>query len=491
MSEVPPAGSMQLFDQVAPVMQDGVHRITTTVSFQGAPGATDLTHHDFFEVGGSAAGLSATEVLANHPPRDATGSFADVLPHVVLSRRTLPWERAALPGLDEPFASPLDDDPRRAPWLALVVFRADEADVRSRVRLADAVGQRVAQLFGPDGLPPDATVDAVAVHDPDLLRRVLPTAREIRLLAHVRRVNTADSALDMNDDDGWLAVVTANRLPRPVDGQPTRYLAALVSLEHRDDLYGGAGDVFPGLLCLYSWSFTTAAGGDFATLAGNLDSGLLGGSAPADEHGRVTLKRSDRAGQERQTAYRGPLAPVTGTVPEQADDVSHAAAFELGRLLGAADPMVAPALVEWHRTLSGAATRDIQHRSAHDALAAAGTAPPPPVPPHAPVPGRAVPASESPAHIRIALGAVEALLDRLAPPAPTRRAAPLARDGRTAAAAPHEAAAHLVHLAADRDLEPVPVNATPDTPAPEEQDPLSRLARLASHRRTTDEEEAR
>src|SRR5690349_3583449 len=53
------------------------------------------------------------------------------------------------------------------------------------------------------------------------------------MLTHVRRVDVNDTELAMGDDDGWLSVVMANRLPvmDEATGKPVKYLACLVNLE--------------------------------------------------------------------------------------------------------------------------------------------------------------------------------------------------------------------------------------------------------------------
>ena len=44
---------------------------------------------------------------------------------------------------------------------------------------------------------------------------VFPRKEDLELLAHVREVDLSDSELADGDDDGFLAVVIANRLPQP------------------------------------------------------------------------------------------------------------------------------------------------------------------------------------------------------------------------------------------------------------------------------------
>ena len=66
-----------------------------------------------------------------------------------------------------------------------------------------------------------------------VVTQIFPTKQDLPWLSHVREVDLTDTELALGDDDGWLAVVLANRLPQP----GMRYTACLVSLEgHGDDL---------------------------------------------------------------------------------------------------------------------------------------------------------------------------------------------------------------------------------------------------------------
>ncbi len=73
-----------------------------------------------------------------------------------------------------------------------------------------------------------------------MVDRIFPTREEVALLAHAREVDLHDTELMMGDDDGFLAVVIANRLPLPghdADGNevPVKYLACLVNLSEQLD----------------------------------------------------------------------------------------------------------------------------------------------------------------------------------------------------------------------------------------------------------------
>lgn len=138
---------------------------------------------------------------------------------------------------------------------------------------------------------------------------------------------------------------------------------------------GEAGQLVIGprvrLVVLDSWQFTCEGAGTFRHLMENLDVGMIGkpdktSQPQLTDTGHLRLRLVDRAGVEESVWYRGPLvqyeltrdtqgpyhsadqarrvAPDTG-----AEDVSYAAAFEVGRLLAAADGRLAQELMRWRR----------------------------------------------------------------------------------------------------------------------------------------------
>jgi hypothetical protein len=352
-----PVGSIRLYDRVEPALPAGVYRISSEVEVAEvgnpgnvlAPAAPERTH---LEIGGPRFRLGPTEVAAVHPAGGATGAFGERLPHVVLGRHTLPWERRTAAG---------------APWLALLVAKGAVAGGKpAEVTLASgpllaSVGQPVYDLLGKsEPADPQEPVTVARFADAATLRQVLPTQAEVALLAHVRQVNVADTALDLGDDDGWFAVVAANRLPLDRGGTGTPYVAMLVSLEGRDDLWNlPAAGPAPPLIVLHTWEFTTAGGGTFEGLAAGLDVGAF----PADP---VSLRYTDRTGTSAPANYRGPL----GSAPPVEPDISLAAAYELGRLLGAADGRFTREIVGWHRTVDAQARTLSTERVVAEALGA-------------------------------------------------------------------------------------------------------------------------
>ena len=335
-------GSIRLWDQVSPALEAGLYRLRASLEILDStnnatlqPPPAEVTH---FVVTGTRFALGPEEISECHPPPNAAAP-ADRLPHVALTRRSLPWERR-LAGNE--------------PWLAVIVARADEAELRDPKPLRDAVGNAVfTRLHNQEPIdgngPP---VRTLVFHSSDRLRAVLPAKQDLALLTHVRQVNLADSSLAGADDDGWFAVVTANRLPL-AGSEPTPYVAAVVSLEERDELWTlPPGAAAPPLVVLFSWTFTTFAGGTFEHEVRSLDLGRFGQDAPGGD-GVVALERTNRAGAMELVRYAAPFLggpPSEGrTLPDDPGDVTAAAAFELGRMLGAADGRFTRELVAWHR----------------------------------------------------------------------------------------------------------------------------------------------
>lgn len=143
---------------------------------------------------------------------------------------------------------------------------------------------------------------------------------------------------------------------------------------------------FPVLL---HWSFTSFGQTTFRSLVEGLDSGLLGtigaASHPLDgrlpleivETGHAGLVHRTRRGDQVRSWYRGPFVPHPTTdppggrlplahaadqlrivVPDGREDISLAAAFEIGRLLALARPSMIAALMRWRQDGYQAARRD-------------------------------------------------------------------------------------------------------------------------------------
>jgi hypothetical protein len=125
------------------------------------------------------------------------------------------------------------------------------------------------------------------------------------------------------------------------------------------------------LVVLTSFSFTCEGPGPFRALMQNLDDAMFGtvqniGHPPMADTGHLQMTLDDRLGASEQVWYRGPLVPWQLTrdnlgpyhssdqcrraTPETgAEDISYAAAFEIGRLLAVADPRMLKAVMSWRK----------------------------------------------------------------------------------------------------------------------------------------------
>ncbi|MGH9520029.1 MAG: hypothetical protein ACRD2D_10285, partial [Terriglobales bacterium] len=230
----PPQGQMYLFDSVTPPLTDGSYRFTVATDVTYTGNAPSYSQPYYFDVVGPRFTLPAGMVAGCFPPADGHGDFNNFLPQIVISRRTLPWERVIAPVASLPVAHPPAETPALAgpaPWVALLLFAEGEYTFNRNVALEQAVPPDVFKRLGsPQGI----TCDAVAA-PLDLVQAILPAIDELQLLAHVRWVNVDDRELNTAGGDGYYSVVVASRLPQS-GGQ---YRAFLVSLEGRTDLVAG------------------------------------------------------------------------------------------------------------------------------------------------------------------------------------------------------------------------------------------------------------
>jgi hypothetical protein len=205
-------GSFILHDAVRPALQNGAYTLTVTQRLD-PPGQSVDPLTRYLDVTGPRFTLPPDQPLSFFPPQDATGEFSTRLPQIVLRRRTLPWERV------------IGEDEQELPWLALVVLADGEGQLTTG-QPVDTTG-----LSDPD-LRDSDTRDVLTVTE-RVISQVFPSKQDLPWLCHVREVDLSDTELALGDDDGWLAVVLANRLPQP----GVHYTACLISLEgHGGDL---------------------------------------------------------------------------------------------------------------------------------------------------------------------------------------------------------------------------------------------------------------
>lgn len=120
-------GQIQFYDNFVPPLHDGSYTITVS---QTVAGATTDTYgaSQKFDVNGPRFSIDGNLVQACFPPPTHSGQFEQQLPHIVLKKRSLPWER---------FLNPDDPD---APWMAVILVNAGDGAQASAALAGDGVG---------------------------------------------------------------------------------------------------------------------------------------------------------------------------------------------------------------------------------------------------------------------------------------------------------------------------------------------------------------
>ena len=231
---MPAKGFFELYPEFRPILTAGPHMLATDHDLVAAPPQNDpgelaVDGSDFtFRIISPRYTMPPDQILSTFPPATAVGDWRERLPQIVFKRRTLPWERE--PDHEHKFPAP------QPPWMALVVLAEGEFSVSS-------AGIPVAQCVTPGThLPDDTDVDTSAGRYLEVRQSIVdiifPTVEDLRLLSHVRKVNLEDTELALGDDDGYLAVTIANRLPQPgppkEPGGPAtsmKYTACLINVE--------------------------------------------------------------------------------------------------------------------------------------------------------------------------------------------------------------------------------------------------------------------
>src|SRR5215469_1616953 len=327
----------------------------------------NLTRKLKFRVATPRYALPPTDIFECYPPDGAKGVFSDTLPHIVLSRRTLPWERT--PGTGQQSGRP---------WLALLLLAEDEMGTKTAqdtyLPLYKVETLPVKQLSEGQFSPGDEDNCLVLKLPFTKFQEIAPTWDDLPYTAHVREVgNTANMDSTGIEDKGWFSVVVCNRLPKA--GMENHVF--LVSLEGLRGCspagYTPAKDEKVSLVVLASWRFMAVPKGStdgktFSELLKELNCAPLRCTDTDPDinsvlqFGYVPLVHHTAEGHRTVSWYRGPLTPhFIPTAPTNisypsADaalrydtqegllDVSYAAAWQLGRLLGLQDQPFARAL---------------------------------------------------------------------------------------------------------------------------------------------------
>jgi hypothetical protein len=372
-------GKIEFLQFHQPYLRDGAY----TVQFKHSISHEKITEQNVFQTNsksfrviGERFALNPTDVQIVFPPENSSGDHAMVIPHVILNRSTLPWERFAAEG-DE-----------ATPWLALLVFNEEEmSEVKSSVVTFGqlSVGSDSTPLHFPALTPEqEGDSDRISVIDVPwkVLKQLLPSREEMSLQAHVRQARDEQGNLEGPER----AVVVANRLPE--SGKITTvHLVSLESCLEKDTGSFYAANALPTdlirLVTLKSWQFSCEQlKGSFKEIVGSLNldppyfrlSANAAGAEPILDLGGILVPHTLRDGGRTVSIYHGPLVGYQQTATQSTGPISfpaaaadellgyvqkyglfltgYAAAWELGRLLTLRNSRVANELFQWKRLLA-------------------------------------------------------------------------------------------------------------------------------------------
>ena len=348
----------------------------------GNTDSADFTATKYFMVAGERFELKPTDVHSVFPPAGNLGRHHNVLPHIILNRSTLPWERAA-----EWYAQGEPKQVTGVPWLALLLFDEDQKPAPLIVEASKLENPPATPRFRKIDLESaQKSTDQVTVIDVPqrVLKAIIPAIDDLKLLAHAR-FGSDNKGKAVGDE---LAIIIANRLPKP--GKTST--AHLVSLEGRFEKgtvpgdpqkyvfsWGASDDELIRLITLKSWTFACEQDKKgFKQLLTELNQqpdaiGTLRLPRSSVQNvedvlakGYVALPHYFRHGDETASFFHGPFMPKKNTsavnLPARcADelvrydtdiamfDVFYAAAWELGRLLALQDKELSTGLYQWKR----------------------------------------------------------------------------------------------------------------------------------------------
>lgn len=375
------------------------HIIKDNVSIQ------DIKKTFDFGVDAARFTLNPNDIYSVYPPTNKSGNYSESLPHVVFTRRTLPWERTLdgqLPVFQrsttpEEKRNPQDSPP--VPWMALLLFDEEEMN---HLQINKNTLAAVVQPNTEDGIIRPEIFDTKA-STRDVLKLMewekatdgcftidltkeqfetsIPSMESLSLLAHAKEVSIEnkdkEGITDINaDGNGVFSVIVGNRLP----SSGKQNTAILVSLEGYTNYLKDASpkkNIPAGskirLVVLASWNFIDSGNASFLQLANSFEIKSINIQReneaielrPYFDSGYVPLEHLTRTGANTIAWYHGPFVPkllpaTSKTISFSSSDaalryddatgffdVSYATAWQLGRILALQNQEFSKTMLNW------------------------------------------------------------------------------------------------------------------------------------------------
>ncbi|MBC1189700.1 hypothetical protein PN434_02480 [Microcystis aeruginosa CS-558/01A06] len=368
---------VQFIEHRQPPLNSGTYTVEVeqtvkTKNSQKIPEQTFSKELTFYVDGHRFAPLTPDVIYAVFPPAGNLGEYSNALPHIILKRGTLPWERTI---------KSTDTD---LPWLALLLFQESEKPEPKTIKLKElkpTSGNIKFPTFNYETGQKDEDELTVIDVPKGILEKILPSEEDIALLAYINQI-TNDQGKSLSEP---LATILGNRLPKKGEVSTVH----LVALEERyiEERYNGTSGEFDyqgagpndliRLVSLVSWSFACVnSKHNFDALLKEIDRKPdtlrlpSEGNNPAKQYldlGYVPLHHALRQGDKTISWYHSPLSTgqsqdnLTAPVPIADQlmrydpntgmfDVSYAMAWQLGRMLTLQNQPLAVEIFNWKRS---------------------------------------------------------------------------------------------------------------------------------------------
>lgn len=376
---------IRLTDICEPAMKEGRYEVEIIENTNVKEKDNSITFRDQVDmvVTSRRFRLQPDEIYSVYPPKNSSGEYTGCMPHIVLNRSTIPWERRMFPG----------DTQKSCPWLMLLLLKEGEPYQKKEMSIKKALGGVDDPLLymgkedhlSEEGLEKEGDTCTVLDISADFAATILPSWEEAKLLSHGRLVTLENKVTDASVKDGWFSCVIANRYVRDWNEEVSKYTACLVSIKGLEELLRtdnlkdrkcsiGKAEMVR-LFVLYEWKFdSTVSPYSFSSIICNLKAGTLGGTVKGTvtdenlkdilERGYYPVNHKIRDGSKTVSWYRGPLLPqcelrepfychVFSDQLSKYDpdigmmDMSYASAWQLGRMLAFQNQSLCKVLIRW------------------------------------------------------------------------------------------------------------------------------------------------
>jgi hypothetical protein len=367
----------KIIDYAYPGIETGEYTVSGNLSVT-APEMETFTDSEAFTITSKVFTSDPDDIFSVYPADGQTGAFGDVLPHINLRLKTMPWEY-------ENYAD--SEKTKRIPCLAYILLTDDEYTSK-QIRVGDLFNQNDKDVYFPaksyfGSVTADREDGLCTVLDlsKSVYDNIMPSKSDLPFLAHVKLLNLSATEDKITALDGYFATVIANRFP--ADGENCAHLVRVCGYE---------GAAFENaktirLVSVFSMRFTSTH--TVPIPFGRLTKGLSENCGAVGFDGKNENERLaysskrhiTRTGEETQSLYRSPLVPSKTQVIDElqsrktADgriiynsetaqmDISYSSAFELGRVLTMKDKNIAQEIIDYRKTIKQNINRDAVKRA--------------------------------------------------------------------------------------------------------------------------------